>query len=137
MKSIVLLVAFCGVMLGQSCPLEPVELAPIGMANAKHQCVCEGVLPNCHWAWVASNTQSNPQVKSLDPAIVNALANAPANQAAQQAATREANARADEAEAKAEAIRQETLSKMTPAERAKAEKREKRRKVMQALFGAR
>lgn len=75
MKSVPFSLLLSWVALGQTCPIEPPDLPPVGMANAKHTCACDGSSLNCHWTWVAGGTTSPPQVNPIDPGLLNALAN--------------------------------------------------------------
>ena len=75
MKMVLFLFMLCGLGFGQSCGVEPPDLAPVGMLNPKHVCACEKSTFNCHWTWVSGEAAiSSPGVIPIDPALLNALA---------------------------------------------------------------
>jgi len=54
----------------QTClAVKPVELPPLGHANAKQTCVCESMNRGCHWAWVDLPTSTAQQTTSPPPYV--------------------------------------------------------------------
>src|SRR5579863_1297047 len=72
------LLLLCPLFLcGQNCPLEPPDLAPAGMVNAKHVCVCTVDSSHCAWAWTSGDRPANgtPAPASLDSGLLSIIAN--------------------------------------------------------------
>jgi hypothetical protein len=61
-------------LFAQACPVEPPDLAPVGMVNAKHVCVCDSL--HCAWAWIpAEQATARPASNTDGIALMQLLAN--------------------------------------------------------------